>query len=379
MKQTCRLLLLLVGLLPLAIGLPQVQAEDDNAQGHGKCYVEGSSRNHTVVVNPITLNIPLAHVDTPVEIFRTETAYDFPLTDIDVGCKASDPYFDSRTVYFINSAASNILNTQYSGAKGQALLKTTVPGINYTVELICDYCDRDRKTVVGLHLLAGSNSKNTYPSPDDWFAWENSDAMWKLRFRLYQTPEFKPQTGVSEGRAISGKIATWRIGGSGEPEIYFVADTSSLHFTVTEPTCDAHVLISNGKEISNNTLSLGEYYTSQVKNSTTPEIPFTIRGKGCSASKIKVKMVAANSSPKSNLLGKTNGSASGAGVKVVSKLGSANTVMMPNGTNWVINNYQDDWWALSRDFYFTAQLLPDGQPIAAGNFSAKATFTFNYE
>lgn len=336
-----------------------------------ECYIENSSAgSYTVTIEPNTVTIPLRRVDSPSEV-QGAPAYDFPivLRGNGIGCKAQSP--NDLSVHFINTS-DVALQTGYTVSTGSALFKTTVDGITYSAELICWGCNNGSD--VALDLLS-NGTDNVVNGSGDW-TWANSDTHWAIRFRLTQTPDFKPKNGVTSGQAIPGKLATWRLGPQNQPTIDFYVSAGSLNFNVSQPTCAS--LSVGGNTAYGNQVDLGSSYVSELQGALTPEVPFNLRGDYCGAEKITVKMTAAKRSANASLIGKSAGSAEGVGVRIVSTANSNNTLMQPDGSNAIAFDYTD-WWGDIRLFPFTAQLVTDGKTIKPGTFTGTATFTFDYE
>lgn len=336
-----------------------------------ECYIERNAAGYyDMMVSSVVYNVPTRQVTVPSEI----AAWDVPivLRGDGIGCKAI-PNGDS-SVHFLNSADANLLSG-YTAENGIALLKTTVPGIVYGVELICFDCP----SVVDLRLpQTGEDSFKL--NTGTWWEWANSDNKWSLRFRLFMTPEFQPKNGVSSGTLVPGQIASWYIGINDQPWINFKVNTDSLAFSVEEPTCTTIALDSTSQSVSGNEIKLGDYYISQMKQEITREVPFSIRADYCYANKITIKLKAANEAPDKKLIGKSSGTATGVGVKVYSTSNNNKVQLNADGSNSAIFTYEN--WSNNLLFFpFSAQLVKDGGngTIGAGDFSGKATFTFSYE
>ncbi len=184
-----------------------------------------------MVINPKPFSIQSAMVTVPEEISFATWDSHIDLRGDKIGCKSLGS--NTSSVHFLNTADASLLST-YTTNHGNALLKTTVPGIVYSVELVCTSCGAAEE--LDLYLPAEVVQIIIQITPTSKWAYEYSDDSWYLRFR-YWTPEFKPQNGVSEGTAMPGKIASWYIGNNDQPWINFFVDTSSVHFYVDEPTC----------------------------------------------------------------------------------------------------------------------------------------------
>ncbi|TGC04432.1 fimbrial protein [Escherichia sp. E2661] len=341
-----------------------------------ECYIEDSAKGrYDMVINPTDFNIQTQMVTAPEEISFATSDSHIDLRGDKIGCKSLGS--DTSSVHFINTADADLLST-YTNNRGGALLKTTVPGIVYSVELICMSCGAAEE--LDLYLPAQSNGDNHTDNSSVRWAYEYSDDSWYLRFRFFWTPEFKPQNGVSEGFAMPGQIASWYIGNNHQPWINFFVDKNSVHFYVDEPTCATIALAQDQGNVSGNQVTLGNSYVSEVKNGLTREIPFSIRAEYCYASKITVKLKAANKPSDTTLVGKTTGSASGVAVKVHSTYDNSKKLLKADGSNAVDYNFAI-WLNNLLLLPFTAQLVPDGSgtAVGVGTFSGNATFSFTYE
>ncbi|HBD3625886.1 TPA: fimbrial protein [Escherichia coli] len=341
-----------------------------------ECYIESNAEgSYDMVINPTPFSIQTRMVDAPEEIAFATWDSHINLRGDKIGCKSLGS--NTSSVHFLNTADASLLST-YTNNHGGALLKATVPGIVYSVELVCTSCGVAEE--LDLYLPAQSGADNHTDNANAKWAYEYSDDSWFLRFRFFWTPEFKPQTGVSEGFAMPGKIASWYIGNNDQPWINFFVDTSAVHFYVDEPTCATVALAQDQGNVSGNQVTLGNSYVSEVKNGLTREIPFSIRAEYCYASKITIKLKAANKPSDGTLVGKTTGSASGVAVKVNSTYDNSKVLLKADGSNAVDYNFAI-WSNNLLNFPFTAQLVPDGSgaAVGVGTFSGNATFSFTYE
>lgn len=150
-----------------------------------------------MLINTPTYNVVTREVTNPQEM--ADATKDVPITlrGDGVACKAI-PNGD-ETIHFLNTADAGLISG-YTSGRGSTLLKTTVPGIVYTVELICDSCPEP----IDLYLPTVGEDNFT-PNSDTWWVWSQTDDKWKLRFRFFYTPEFKPKNGVSSGTLSPGK------------------------------------------------------------------------------------------------------------------------------------------------------------------------------
>lgn len=339
------------------------------------CFIEsGAAGNYTMILPQQNYSIPTRMVTQPEEISDASREVPIKLKIADgIGCKGK--LNGDSSVHFINTADPSMLST-YTTNHGYALLKTTVPGITYSVELICRNCG----SADDIDLYLPVSGDNSISNADGKWTYEDSDNSWSLGFRFYTTPEFKPKNGVSDGTLIPGQIATWYIGNGGQPRVNFLVDTTSAHFYVDQPTCTIISLDESKGNTSGNEVTLGNNYISEIKSGVSREVPFTIRGDYCFASKITVKLKAANKPADSSLVGKSSGSATGVAVKVQSTYNNSKVLLKADGSNAI--DYEFAIWSNNLlEFPFTAQLVPDGSnaAIGTGDFKGNTTFTFTYE
>ena len=341
-----------------------------------ECYIERNAEGpYEMVITSKPFSIPTRMVTAPEEIAFATWDVHIDLRGDKIGCKSLGS--DTSSVHFVNYADADLLST-YTTTNCFALFKTTVPGVVYSVELVCVSCGAAEE--LDLYLPAQSGADNHTGNAGNKWAYEYSDDSWYLRFRFFTTPEFKPQTGVSEGYAKPGRIASWYIGNTDQPWINFYVKDTSVHFYVDEPTCQTVALAQDLGNVSGNQVTLGNSYVSEVKNGLTREIPFSIRAEYCYASKITVKLKAANKPSDATLVGKTTGSASGVAVKVHSTYEDSKVLLKADGSNTVDYNFAI-WSNNLLNLPFTAQLVPDGSgnAVGVGTFSGNATFSFTYE
>jgi type 1 fimbria pilin len=295
------------------------------------------------------------------------------LTSDPVGCKFWTPY--DNTVHFINAGAS-IQDTQYSTPDGNALFKTTVPGIDYTVQLICyvsDGCGTNHPTV-DLFLKGTTGTDNTVPSQSNSAPYTDADSQWKLQYRMWVTPEFKPQKGVDTGYSLPGTLAYFRIGPESQAVITFMATPNTIQFRVPASSCSFGV--AQGNSVSGNNVALGDYWINDIKNNNTQAIPFAISLENCYTPLLKIKMTSGYVAPGKEMLGKSSGTASGVAIKVMNT--DKSVIMVPNSATSTDYDRNSDWSSMG-NLNFTAQLLPDGSTVKAGDFNAAATFQMDYE
>jgi len=360
-------LILIAGLVALLLIRP--------AMADMSCYINSDAAGAYAVGNSPLLVLNPGRVTTPTSLGATYT-FVIPLRGSNpVGCKMQEPWDNS--VHFITDAGSS-LDTGFATPEGNALIKTTIPGIDFTLELTCytsDGCGNSGDHPdLSLFLKSGNGSDNVFPSIGDGYPWESANSQWRLKMTMWITPDFRPQKGVPSGFSLNGTLARFQIGPASQPQITFTSSASTLSFSVPASSCALGV--AQGSSVTNNDVALGDYFLSDVKQALTREIPFSLSLESCYTPKLSVKMTTAWPSTDNELLGKSSGSASGMGVKVTNT--DQNLSMMPDGSNSAVYDRNSDWSA-QQSLNFSAQLKTDGQPLKAGDFNAAATFTLDYE
>lgn len=361
-----RSLIFLAGLVMLLLFRPALADQS--------CYINTVAQGDYAVGNSPLLVLNPGEVSTPTNL---NVVYTYTIVfrgSNPIGCKSLEPWDNS--VHFITNAGSNL--DTWTTPEGYALLKTSVPGIDYTLELTCyasDGCGRSSDHGdLSLYLKGGNGSDNVFPSNSEGFPWENADTQWRLKMTMWVTPAFKPKKGVPAGTSLNGTMATFQIGASTQPTIVFTSTTSTLNFSVPASTCGLGV--AQGDAVTNNNIALGDYFLSDVAKDATRTIPFAITLEECHTAKLEIKMTSAWVSPDSYLIGKSSGSASGMGVKVINT--DKSITLKPDGSTSAVYDRSSDE-SSQESLNFSAQLQRDGQPLKAGDFNAAATFMLDYE
>lgn len=358
-----KIILALAGLLSLLIIKPVLADQS--------CYINSSAAGiYTVPNDPASPNLNPGIVDGPINyVEEANGTYDYTIPfrgSNPIGCKSAAPWDNS--VHVITD--SSLLDTKYTGPSGQALFKTSVPGIVYTAELTCnssDGCGSGHDTV-NLYYLAGGGGENIFPSQSG-FTWEDADTNWLLRMAYFRTPDFKPEKGISTGHSLAGTIGQFRIGPAGQPVITFTVTDSTLNFRIPDLTCSIQL------QGSSNNVNLGDYFVSDIKKNSTQAVPFSFSTQNCYASRLTVKMVSGYPSSVTGLLAKSGGSASGVAVKIMNT--DHDVQMKPDGSVSV-SDIRNQWGA-NTSYNYSAQVVPDGSAVKSGDFKTAATFSITYE
>lgn len=337
------------------------------------CYIHSTNGGtYTTGTSPL-LNLSTDQVTTPTNLGVTYTWTIQFLNSDPIGCKNWTPY--DNTVHFINAAGS-ILDQNYTTPEGNTLLKTSVPGIDYTVELVClvsEGCGTSHPAI-DLFIKGENGTDDTVPSQSGNPPYTDADSQWKLKFTMWATPEFKPQKGQNMGYAQPGTMAQFRIGPSSQASIFFTSTASTLQFTIPASSCAFGV--AEGNTVSGNNVALGDYWINDVTNGNTPTIPFSISLNKCYTPKLMIKMTSPYVSGNKTMLGKSSGSATGVGVKIMNT--DFSSLMIPNSATSTDYDRSNDW-SSQANLNFSAQLLTTGGAVTAGDFNAIATFQMDYE
>ncbi|HCR1861242.1 TPA: fimbrial protein [Enterobacter hormaechei subsp. steigerwaltii] len=153
----------------------------------------------------------------------------------------------------------------------------------------------------------------------------------------------------------------------------FIVNEASFQIPVILPTCDV-MMLSNGS----NTVDMGDYYISDIKNNKVRDIPFAINVSNCtSVAKFTTKMTSTKLTGSENLLGNTltSNAASGMGVKIFH---DGDQQLIPNNDNSTYV-YNDNSIPGSTNINLTARLVADGNAFKAGQFKATSVFSMTYD
>jgi len=360
-------LLLLTGLLGLLFLRPALADQS--------CYINSSAAGAYFVGDSPQLVLNPTKVSTPTDLGANYTfVVQFRGSD-PVACKTE--FGKNNAVHFINAAGAN-LDSKYTTSDGNALIKTGVPGIDYSLELTCSVSDgcgsSGDHANLSLFLKGSDGTDNVFASSSDGYPWGNADSQWRLKMVMWVTPDFVPQKGVPTGASLDGTLARFQIGPSSQPLITFSSMASTLSFTVPASSCSLGV--AQGDNVSNNNVALGDYYLKDIEQDQTQTIPFSLTLENCYTPRLSIQMTSGWIASDPALLGKSSGSATGVGVSVINTDKSVN--MKPDGSTGAVYERTSDW-SNQESLNFSAQVKKDGQTIKAGDFNTAATFTLSYE
>ncbi|ASE81742.1 TPA: fimbrial protein [Citrobacter koseri] len=327
-----------------------------------------------------TLIGPIGGIDTPLIIMNPQSMEgDFPLFQgaAPITCGGSG----SNAVTLTGPTDANLWD-QYTtqGSDGPTgLLKTSIPGIVYTYSVRCiGNCHNGNNTNdLDLNLpLPGGTS--TFPSHGD-APWTGPSATrnWDIFVTMYQTPDYHPRNGQTDGNALPGKIGTLHIGDAGQNDLDLMMSGASMAFSVMEPTCQGMGI--NNDEYDRD-VDFGDFYRSDFeKTGESVEKPFTFNLFRCSLTTVTVTLTG-NHGADNTILTNSSGSAEGVGVKIRSIINNNTQTMKVDGSERVGITYSGnrEWYHESIGLDFTGQLIKIGT-IKAGTFETVGTFTLSYE
>ncbi|MCU6276756.1 fimbrial protein [Enterobacter quasiroggenkampii] len=208
---------------------------------------------------------------------------------------------------------------------------------------------------------------------------------WKAHVNVFQdTAEFyslygntSQATFISPGGSYSlGQMTLGDPSDSNNQPWTFNVTPSSFQVPIMASTCE-HAQLDSGS----NTVALGEYMLSDF-NASPVSHPFRVQLTGCNnVYSVKFKMTASKlTGPDNSLLGNMlNNGAEGVGVKV---LGDHNRgffeQIKPDEESGVLFSPDTNPGTSLGLMNFEAQLVKDGNPLKAGNFTAMTTFQITY-
>ncbi len=327
-------------------------------------------------------------------------------------CKNGSTTVANASVTNVSDDLSDSQKTPYTGTSGEPLLKTTIPGLFFSLSM------SDPSTSVF------TNPRQIYYFPFSKGApvWnvraDNSgcgrlsdarlgDFTFKSRLRFYVNNEFNPYLGNSQ--QLTGLFeATLQITSGtqyGSAKLTF----SFQGFTVSAPTCLSSVVTSSesgaltpmdatGTAYS---IALGDYSPSDVRNEKTKKVPFTIQLSGCTAVNQLEVAVDGTTSPGTNYFANKN-TGTGAAQNVAVRLNElssspGNEVPFFPGRRFtlqgahgalgpsLINRYNHNviigtGMPGSFNIDFNSQLVAAdaSKAVGPGTFTAKSTILFNY-
>lgn len=291
-------------------------------------------------------------------------------------CSAGD---DGRQLAYKN-AEGNMLGRgpQPDGGIGNYYV-TNIPGIYFSVKIFSSagggyFGDGNTMDQSGWSDLVSD------PGEDIW-----AGKTWKAHVNVWQdTGEFynlggntNQATFISPSGAYSlGQMTIGNPSDSDNRPWTFNVTPSSFRVPIIASTCEYAQLDSGS-----NTVDLGEYMLSDFNTSPVSH-QFRVQLLGCNnVYSVKYKMTASKlTGPDNNLLGNMlNNGAEGIGVKI---LGDHNRMQFeqinPNEESDVLFSPDTGSGVNLGLMNFEAQLVKDGNPLKAGNFTGMTTFQISY-
>lgn len=254
---------------------------------------------------------------------------------------------------------------------GNALFETNIPGIYYTVNV---------RTAEGGNSTGGFFSTNTtgWVNLTGGMPTENWDGKW-IRTSVYFVigPEFqgnpKKETVIKPKAGTLGKMSIGEQWDSDNQPYTFMVTEDSFQIPIILPTCDI-AMLSDGTD----TVNLGDYFVSDIKNNNVKDVPFSIHLNSCtSTTKFTTKLTTTKLTGTGNdLLGNTlTSGAEGAGVRIIY---NGSSQLIPNNAN---SSYimTDTTVPGSTQINYVAQLVANGSTVKPGAFKATGVFTLSYD
>lgn len=270
--------------------------------------------------------------------------------------------------FYTQTAPGLMIGERY----GDAIFETNIPGIGYSVYVHTDEVNGGYGGSFGTNTTGWQDQTGGFPV-SNW-----ADKWMSVTIYFFAGPGYKGNpnkvTMIKPKAGTLGKMGVGDPNASDHKPWTFMVDENSFQIPIVLPTCDT-AMIAGGS----NTVNLGDYFASDIKNNKVKNVPFTIELSDCtSAAKFTTKLTTTKATGTNNdLLGNTLSSeAEGAGVKILYNNGT--TQLIPNNSNssYVItDDYVPDW----KQIDFIAQLVANGSTVKPGAFKATGTFTLSYD
>lgn len=253
----------------------------------------------------------------------------------------------------------------------EAMFETNIPGIHYSVRVHTNENDGGKGAYFGMNTTGWVNVSPSQNS-DPWDGkWINTSVHIFIDDGYIGNPN--KETVIKPKAGTLGKMSIGDPTDSNNQPWTFVVNENSFQIPIVLPTCDTAIL-SNGT----NTVDLGEYYVSDIKNNRVKDVPFSINLDNCtSVAKFTTKLTTTKlTGTKNDLLGNTlSAGAEGAGVKIMY---NGTSQLMPNNpsSTYVITDYSTPG---SQQINYVAQLVANGSTVKPGSFKATGVFTLSYD
>lgn len=254
---------------------------------------------------------------------------------------------------------------------GEAMFETNIPGIVYSVRVHTAESDG------GMGAYFGTNTTDwaTVSSSGNADPWDGKWINTSVHIFISGDYQGNPnkETVIKPKPGTLGKMSIGDPSDSNNQPWTFMVNESSFQIPIVLPTCDT-AMLSNGT----NTVDLGEYYASDIKNNRVKDVPFSISLDNCtSVANFTTKLTTTKLTGTNNdLLGNTLSSgAEGAGVRIMY---NGTSQLMPNNPNstYVVTDYSTP---VGKQINYVAQLVADGSTVKPGSFKATGVFTLSYD
>lgn len=261
----------------------------------------------------------------------------------------------------------------YAGLEYQhATFQTNIPGVIYTVYIHTN----EGANSSGGYFAGNTGSYNIISHNDGQESnWDRKNFIATVEVRVNGDFHGNPgkETVIHPKAGTLGSMSLGDHNDSNNQPWKFMVDEASFQIPVVLPTCDTAIL-SNGS----NTVDMGNYYISDIKNDKSRDVPFAISISNCtSVAKFTTKMTSTTVTGSENLLGNTLGSNEASGMGVIIFY-DGNQQLIPNNNNSAYV-YTDTSVLGSTNINFTARLVADGKTLKAGQFKATSVFIMSYD
>ncbi len=254
---------------------------------------------------------------------------------------------------------------------GSAMFETNIPGIYYLVRVRASESGGAggyfTTNTTGWATVAGSDRSDPWDEK-----WLNTQVDVFISDGYVGNPNkitvIKPKAGTL------GKMALGNDPNDSNNKPYtFMVNENSFQIPIVLPTCDI-AMLSDGTD----TVNLGDYFVSDIKNNNVKDVPFSIHLNSCtSTTKFTTKLTTTTLTGTGNdLLGNTlTSGAEGAGVRIMY---NGNSQLIPNNAN---STYimTDNTVPGSTQIDYVAQLVANGSTVKPGAFKATGVFTLSYD
>lgn len=270
--------------------------------------------------------------------------------------------------FYTQTAPGLIIGNEH----GHAVFATNIPGIGYSVYVHTDEVGGGYGGYFGMNTTGWQDQTGGFPV-SNW-----ADKWMTATIYLFAGPGYKgnpnKETVIKPKAGTLGKMGVGDPNASDHKPWTFMVDENSFQIPIVLPTCDT-AMITGGS----NTVNLGDYFASDIKNNKVKDVPFAIELSDCtSAAKFTTKLTTTKATGTNNdLLANTLSSeAEGAGVKILYNNGTSQLIPNNSNSSYVITDDNVPDW---KQIDFIAQLVANGSTVKPGAFKATGTFTLSYD